>query len=141
VLFHIDLKLFNLHLLHWLHVFQVHSQPLLQIHSSEVVTSQYVSEMQETCYVDPWGAVWTDHNVLQNYAALPTQGAHSNCTSLLDNPNPRTPRAPYLSAGASLCLSHPVFPLDFFAYGHLCQTREPFTFSQQNCDLGLCLRM
>lgn len=84
-------------------------------------TSQYVSEMQETCYVDPLGAVWTDHDVLQNSAALPTHGAHSDSTSLLDNPNPRTPRAPLLSPGASLCLSHPIFPLDFFAFGHICQ--------------------
>lgn len=99
--------------------------------------------MQEACYVDPRGAVWTDHDVLQNSAALPTQGAHSDYTSLLDNPNPRTPRAPLLSAGASrsLGLSRLDFPLDFFAFGHICQTRVLFTLYQQNCHLGLRLRL
>ncbi len=51
------------------------------------------SEIQETCYVDTQGSVWTDHDVLQNSATLPMQVAHSDYTFLLDDPNPRTPRA------------------------------------------------
>lgn len=98
------------------------------------------TESQATCCVDPWGPDWTDHNVLQRSATLPTQDARSNYPPHVDNLDPRTPTA-ILLCWYQPGHSYQRFPLGFFAVGRICQTIEFLTWCQSNCLCGLRLKL